>query len=91
MVAVIDLPNAPQTFGCHPVIKLAHQGITGICRNRDYPAVVKNLGGLLEQAHLRVLWVNLKELRHLLPLSPVGTREAAIGSTWSRTALIGSV
>ena len=64
VVFVVHATDATQAVGCGFVIKMADQRVAGIGGNRQHAAFFQHGHGLLEQARLRVVRVDFKQLGH---------------------------
>lgn len=64
MVLVVDSANAPQPLHCRLVVEMANECVTGICRQRDDTAAMDDLSGLLDEAQLGIVRMDLEKLAH---------------------------
>jgi hypothetical protein len=62
VVLVVDAADAAQFLDRALVVQVAYQRVAGVGRQRDDAAAMDDLRGLLDQARLRILGVDVKEL-----------------------------
>ena len=61
---VVDAADAAQALDRMLVVEMAHQRVAGIGRQGDDAAGMDDLRGLLDQAQLRIVWMQLEKLAH---------------------------
>ena len=63
-VALVDAANRADAIDRGTIVQMARECIAGVRRDRAHAAVIENLRGLAQQAHLRIDRMDRKKLRH---------------------------
>ena len=64
-MALVNAANRANAIDRRPIVQMARECIAGVRRDRTHAAVIEDLRGLAQQAHLRIDRVDRKKLRHV--------------------------
>ena len=63
-MALVDAANRANAIDRGTIVQVTRECVAGVGRDRAHAAVIENLRGLAQQAHLRIDRVDRKKLRH---------------------------
>jgi len=61
---LVESANPADPFNGVLIVEMARERVAGIGRQRDNAAIIDDLHRLVDQARLRIVRMNSKELRH---------------------------